>query len=159
MTEPQRDYTDGLQVNQETHTILKTLQEIASHDEVKDVAISCLGLLRHDDAEIRDWAIECLSSSVQPSASENHRLIEFLRIATSELERGHSDANPQPLADQMYWATTLIGRLELSDENEKASVRQLLDHVVSETSKPTTGETQPFASVAQKATRLNQRLS
>lgn len=158
MTEPQRDHIDGLQVDQETDTILKTLQGIASHDSVSGVAIGCLQLLQHDEEEIRSWAAECLSSSVQPDANEKTGLIEFLRRTTDVPSSVDSSPTPQTLADQMYWATTLVGRLALGDD-EKPLIRELLNQVTKESSRRSAEGADCFTNVAKKADRLSQGMT
>jgi len=87
--------------------VLAALQDIASRENVEGVALPCVELLTSDNEEIRGWASEALTNSVWATESDVPELMRRL----DEI----ANATPTPtnafVADQLYWISTLLGRI------------------------------------------------
>lgn len=123
--EGSRKLCDGIDASQNPETILTTLQTIATHEDVSSVAIRCVELTQHDDEEIRNWAAECLSSSVRPGQDEESPLLDSLDTHLNTKSPSDS-AN-----DELYWLVTLIGRLPLDGPSSQERAQTLLARVAS----------------------------
>lgn len=146
--EGDRELRDGIDISRNAETILKTLQTIASNEDVSSVAIRCLELTQHDDEEIRSWATECLSSSVRPSQDEESSLLDALETKLNATNEDDSEQDESG-NDHLYWLVTLIGRLELDGPSSHERAKTLLAQVASLGHSP----------AVERAQRVSQRIS
>ncbi|TWU03729.1 hypothetical protein [Neorhodopirellula pilleata] len=158
MTSPPRDYIHALRDDQDSTTILSTLQEIASHESVSGVGVRCLELLDDEDEEIRSWSAECLSGSVHPLDQETLGLIEFVRRVIKRSRTNPSHEIHTRLADQLYWAVTLIGRLSVDGQTDPASLRLVFDEVIESVEPIAADDQETYGEAIRRAERLRQRL-
>ncbi|EMB16843.1 hypothetical protein [Rhodopirellula europaea] len=104
---------------------LSELESLARQENVHGKTVDCLLALQSDDEEVRTWAVEALSGSVEPTADEEEEMAGLLETVLYEGEDGESWS---PLAaDQLYWTATMLGRLPLIDPSTTKVLQELAE--------------------------------
>lgn len=128
MTEPSEHFITEFQNTSDENVLLDGLKDIASRPAVGGVAVRCLQLLNHENAEVRDWAVECLSESVQPATDETDAIFAITKrllepnVSSIAVDATASD-DASDHVDTLYWCVTLIGRFEWEGlENRQTAI-------------------------------------
>ncbi|EKK03008.1 MAG TPA: hypothetical protein DDX19_08445 [Rhodopirellula baltica] len=109
----------------ENELSLSELESLARQENVHGKTVDCLLALQSDDEEVRTWAAEVLSGSVEPTADEEEEMAGLLETVLYEGEDGESWS---PLAsDQLYWTATMLGRLPQIDASTAKVLQELAD--------------------------------
>ncbi|MFG0265003.1 MAG: hypothetical protein ACF8AM_07595 [Rhodopirellula sp. JB055] len=104
---------------------LSELEALARQENVRGKTIDCLLALQSDDEEVRTWASEALSGSIEPSADEEEEMAGLLESVLYAGEEGESwDALA---VDQLYWTATMLGRLNHLDPSTKQVLQELAE--------------------------------
>ncbi|PHQ33520.1 hypothetical protein [Rhodopirellula bahusiensis] len=104
---------------------LSELEALARQENVQGKTIDCLLALQSDDEEVRTWASEVLSGSVEPTADEEEEMAGLLETVLYEGEDGQSWA--ATAVDQLYWTATMLGRLNQVDPSTSKVLRELAE--------------------------------
>ncbi|WDQ16857.1 hypothetical protein [Rhodopirellula sp. P2] len=102
---------------------LSELEALARQENVLGKTVDCLLALQSDDEEVRTWASEVLSGSVEPSAEEEEEMAGLLESVFYEGEDG--DRWDVLAVDQLYWTATMLGRLSQLDPSTSKVLREL----------------------------------
>ncbi|KLU07634.1 hypothetical protein RISK_000311 [Rhodopirellula islandica] len=104
---------------------LNELEALARQENVHGKTVDCLLALQSDDEEVRTWASEVLSGSVEPSADEEEEMAGLLESVLYDGEEGNRwDALA---VDQLYWTATMLGRLSQLDPSTWKVLRELAE--------------------------------
>jgi tRNA G10 N-methylase Trm11 len=104
---------------------LSELEALARQENVHGKTVDCLLALQSDDEEIRTWASEALSGSIEPIAGEEEEMAGLLESVLYAGEEGESwDALA---VDQLYWTATMLGRLNHLDPSTKKVLQELAE--------------------------------
>lgn len=104
---------------------LSELEALARQENVRGKTVDCLLALQSDEEEVRAWASEALSGSIEPVADDEEELAGLLE---SVLYKGEEAECWNALAvDQLYWTATMLGRLSSLDPSTRKVLRELAD--------------------------------
>lgn len=104
---------------------LSELESLARQENVHGKTVDCLLALQSDDEEVRTWAAEVLSGSVEPTADEEEEMAGLLETVLYEGEDGESWSHLA--SDQLYWTATMLGRLPQIDASTAKVLQELAD--------------------------------
>lgn len=141
------DWASRLDPARGDETLLESLQDLAREESVAAVTLRCIELLGHDASEIRLWANEALESAVQPGSDETKPLTQRLADLLDDQAAGEAQPATSLLADRMYWAATMIGRIG----NDATSARPTLARLEALTNDP---QATAFHAAAARAGRV-----
>lgn len=107
----------------ENELSMSELEKLASQENVQGKTVDCLLALQSDDEEVRTWAAEVLSGSIEPTADEEEEMAGLLESVFYEGEDG--DNWSLAAADQLYWTATMLGRLIQIDPSTRKVLQEL----------------------------------